>query len=198
MKKFFISDTHFGDERLNLYGRDRLFKSAEEVDNTIIDNWNKIVTDDDLIIHLGDVALTEEGFHKLGRCNGKKILVIGNYDDNNQTAKFNVTDELLKKYFFKVITNGFITIGDEKVYLTHKPTDGKDDYFNLVGHIHGTWKVQRNMLNLGVDAWNYIPVSEETVSFQINGIRNHYDENVFAGELEVNIDKANKKENNVK
>jgi len=41
---------------------------------------------------------------------------------------------------------------EEEVYIDHYPTNGKSDIFNVVGHIHGTWKVQRNMVNVGVDA----------------------------------------------
>jgi len=58
--------------------------------------------------------------------------------------------------------------------------------FNICGHIHGLWKVQRNMINVGVDAWHFIPVSEEQIIFYMNGIKKHYDANVFAGELEPN------------
>lgn len=50
---------------------------------------------------------------------------------------------------------------------------------------HGTWKVKRNIINVGVDAWHFIPVSEDLIKFQINGIRNHYDENVFMDEIKI-------------
>ena len=59
---------------------------------------------------------------------------------------------------------------------------------NIVAHIHGTWKVKRNMINVGVDAWHFTPVSEDMIKFQINGIRNYYDENVFMDEIKI-IDK---------
>ena len=37
-KRFYISDMHFGDERLNLYGRDLLFQNSKECDDFIIDS----------------------------------------------------------------------------------------------------------------------------------------------------------------
>jgi hypothetical protein len=43
------------------------------------------------------------------------------------------------------------------------------------------------MVNVGVDAWHFTPVSEDLIKFQMGGIRNHYDQNVFAGELISNI-----------
>lgn len=187
MNTYFISDTHFDDDRLNLYGRDLVFKNKSEVDDTIIENWNKKVKNNDLIIHLGDVSMTEKGLEKIRKCNGVKILIKGNYDDINQTAKFDVSDELLLRYFNNVISESTIKLENENFYLNHFPEKGKSDVFNIVGHIHGLWKVQRNMINVGVDCWNYQPVSSETVLFFVNAVKKYYDINVFAGELDCNL-----------
>ena len=62
----------------------------------------------------------------------------------------------------------------------------KVDKFNLVGHIHGLWRVQRNMINVSVDAWGYKPISVETILTTKNAIEQFYDGNVFAGELDCN------------
>jgi len=185
-KRFFVSDLHFGDERLNLYGRDLLFKNSKEVDDFIIKKWNEVVSDKDLVIVLGDVSMTKEGLENLNLCNGEKWLVKGNYDiniDDGGTAKYEINDKILSKYFSKIENELYVKIDGEKIYLNHFPTNTKKDLFNITGHIHGTWKVQRNMINVGVDAWHFVPVSEELIKFQINGIRNHYDQNVYAGEL---------------
>ena len=183
--RFFTSDIHFDDDRLNLFGRDLLFKTKEEFDNAIIQNWNSVVSQSDTVIVLGDVALSEKGLANISKCNGTKLLIKGNYDEK-ASAKYNVSDELLLKYFKEVTDSGYIKIGTEDVYLNHYPSKGSDRYFNIVGHIHGTWRVQRNMINVGTDAWNYRPISEDTVSFFMNAIRKFYDNNVFAGELECN------------
>jgi len=190
-KRFFISDLHFGDERLNLYGRDLMFKNSKEVDEYIIKKWNETISDKDLVIVIGDVSMTKEGLDNLKQCNGEKWLVKGNYDisvNDGGTAKYEINDKILSKYFTKVVNELVIKIDDEKIYLNHFPTNAKPNIFNIVGHIHGTWKVQRNMVNVGVDAWHFVPVSEELIKFQINGIRNHYDQNVYAGELNANLE----------
>jgi len=189
-KTFFTSDLHFCDERLNLYGRDLMFKDFKEVDEYIIKKWNETVNEKDLVIVCGDVSMTLDGLEKLLKCNGEKWLVKGNYDNsikNGGTAKYEISDKILTKYFTKLFDDLEIKIGDEVIYVNHYPTNAKLDYFNIVGHIHGTWKVQRNMINVGVDAWHFTPVSEDLIKFQINGIRNHYDQNVYAGELNSNI-----------
>lgn len=185
MKRFFASDFHFEDERLNLFGRDTIFKNSNDFDETLISNWNSVVSENDVVYCLGDISQTEKGLSKMARCNGIKYLIKGNYDETD-TAKYPVSDEILLKYFKKIYTSAYININNEKIYLNHYPKNGKKEFFNIVGHIHDKWKVQRNMINVGVDAWNFYPVSEEKIIFTINGIRKHYDENVFAGELDCN------------
>lgn len=186
-KIWFTSDIHFDDDRLNLFGRDLVFKNSLEFDNHIVEQWNKNVGKNDLVIVVGDVSLTKKGLENMNKLNGKKHLVKGNYDVA-ETAKYEVNDKLLEKYFDKVVDDMIMEIGGEKVYINHYPTNTKEEYFNIVGHIHGTWKVQRNMINVGCDAWHFTPVSEDMIKFQINGIRNHYDQNVFAGELLANTE----------
>jgi len=184
---WFTSDTHYDDERLDLFGRDILFSSAKEVDDFIISQWNKNINDGDLVIHVGDVALTKNGLNKIKELKGTKWLVKGNYDTPDGTAKFKIDDKILLEYFDNVYEDLTIMINKEEVFINHYPTSAKDYLFNIVGHIHGTWKVQRNMVNVGVDAWHFTPVSLDTIKFQMNGIRNFYDQNVFAGEIKSNL-----------
>jgi calcineurin-like phosphoesterase family protein len=187
MKKFFTSDIHFDDDRLNLFGRDVVFKSSDEFDTQIIKNWNSLIKSDDIVYYLGDASLSEKGLKNFEKLNGKKILIKGNYDEAD-TAKFKVSNTTLSKYFYKIYKSGYIKVNGEIIYLTHFPNKGKSDCFNIVGHIHEKWKVQRNMINVGVDAWHFYPVSEKQIKFTINAIRNYYDDNVFAGELKCNSD----------
>ncbi|MCK9575773.1 MAG: hypothetical protein WC979_01945 [Candidatus Pacearchaeota archaeon] len=187
---YFTSDTHFGDDRLNLYGRDLVCKTSEEMDNLIIDNWNSIVTDDDTVYHLGDVAMNEESLKQVLKLNGKKILIKGNYDDK-------IADEVLLQYFSAVhknlvVEHGAKSIPQKLLFLNHYPTKADDMMFNIVGHIHGLWKVQRNTINVGCDAWHFKPISMDLVLFSINGINKFYDQNVFAGEIIANLKYAPK------
>lgn len=189
-KRFFISDTHLNDSRLNLYSRDLLFTNKDEVNDYIVKRWNEVVGKDDEIYHIGDVSMDKEGLEIIKKLNGYKILIKGNYDissENGGTAKYEINDKILLKYFDEVYDELEIEIGGEKVYLNHFPTNMKSENFNIVGHIHGTWKVMRNAINVGVDAWHFVPVSEDLIKFQMNGIRNHYDQNVFSGELLANV-----------
>ena len=75
---YFISDTHFNHKNIIKYCN-RPYKSVEEMNKVLIENWNRVVKDADVIYHLGDFALydEEELFNKL---NGNIILIRGNHD----------------------------------------------------------------------------------------------------------------------
>lgn len=177
-KRWFLSDTHFNDNRFNVFYRP--FTTLEEQHKTIIENWNKLIQPDDEVYHIGDVAIDDDGLKFMDQLNGYKILIMGNYDDPRDK-------KLLQSKFNQIHNSLVINIDDKPVNLVHYPASGLPNMFNIVGHIHGLWKVQRNMINVGVDAWNYLPVSEEQVKFCMNAIDKFYDDNVFAGSLPSNF-----------
>jgi len=103
--------------------------------------------------------------------------------------------ELLRPFFKTIQKECTIELNNgHSIYLNHYPAKCIDNLFCLTGHIHGLWKVQRNMINVSCDAWNFTPVSEDEIIFCMNAIRNHYDEHVFAGELPSNIELISGKE----
>lgn len=179
MKRFFISDLHFSDERYDILVRP--FSSLEEQHNTIINNWNKVVGEEDEVYVLGDVSIDDIGLNEVRHLNGRKILIKGNYDTPRN-------EEILRFYFDVIHETGIeLEIQGKKFYLNHYPEKAKSDKFNLVGHVHGTWRIQKNMINVSVEAWNYTPVSETQILNCLDAIEIHYDTNVFAGELYANI-----------
>lgn len=178
-KRFFSSDSHYGDDRFNLFYRP--FKTVQEQEDYLVEKWNSVVGPKDEVFHLGDFATTDKGLDVVHRLNGKIHLVMGNYDDPRPKAKLN-------KLFASVVEKADLKLKNgEAVHLNHYPANAVSDKFNICGHIHGLWKVQRNSINVGCDAWNFLPVSEDELIFCMNAIRNHYDEHVFAGENTANL-----------
>ena len=85
MSAFVTSDTHFGHSKSITFLKPdgnllRPFSSVEEMDEIMVENWNKKVGIKDTIYHLGDVAIPRRGLKILERCNGRKILIKGNHD----------------------------------------------------------------------------------------------------------------------
>lgn len=183
---FFTSDLHLGESenRMNLYGRDLYNLTTEEFDNMIIEHWNEKVSENDTVYIVGDAVKSKKDLPKLNKMKGNKILIEGNYDED-----FDYND--LSLYFKEICENLIINLEykDRKlpIYLNHYPVKARKDMFNIVGHVHGLWKVQRNMLNVSCDCYYFYPLSTEDVFFYYDAIKKHYDENVFAGESDINL-----------
>ena len=56
---YYIADCHFGDEQVIAYSR-RPFHSLEEMDETMVKNWNKVVKDYDDVYIIGDLVSRSE------------------------------------------------------------------------------------------------------------------------------------------
>ncbi len=81
MEIYVISDTHFNHKNIIDYCN-RPFKDIDEMNNTIIYNWNRIVKKDDIVYHLGDFFLGSKFDLKdiVDRLNGAIYLIRGNHD----------------------------------------------------------------------------------------------------------------------
>src|SRR4051812_18149409 len=76
MKTWIISDTHFNHEKIKEYEN-----RPDDFNEIIVSNWNKVITDADLVIHLVDVILGHDSSLDaiLSRCNGRKVFARGNH-----------------------------------------------------------------------------------------------------------------------
>ena len=58
MTIFFTGDTHFAHRRIIELAK-RPFTTVEEMDEVMIKRWNAVVTANDVVYHLGDLAWTD-------------------------------------------------------------------------------------------------------------------------------------------
>lgn len=184
MKTWITADWHLGENRFDLMGRP--FTTPEEHVDTLIKNHNAVVGKDDTVVVVGDVCYQKEPTYLpyVARFNGRKVLLRGNHDRV-------FTDEQLKPFFNKIVPEGegirmTDVQGQIPLYITHYPTEGVKDAFNLVGHIHGAWKYQLNMLNIGVDVHHFRPVDMSTIEFHYNAVCKFYDNDVWVAYDEKN------------
>lgn len=183
MNTWISSDYHIGEQRMDLMMRP--FKNSKDMLNWMVYKHNCLVSQEDIVYVNGDVCFqkTPEELPNIDLFNGRKILIRGNHDRV-------FSDSELLKYFEQVIPEGDgikIDIEDIPLYITHYPNQSLEDRFNLVGHIHSLWKVQLNMINVGVDANHFTPLClEKDIPFLIKAIKEFYDDDVWASYMPVN------------
>ena len=175
-KIYFTSDTHFWHENIIKY-TNRPFSSVEEMNETIINNWNNIVKENDIVFHLGDFGFCGSSKMNdiLNKLNGQIYLILGNHDWKTMKQGY------IKRFKF-VGQQLTIRIDNQLIYLNHFPFlafagawRGLTAAWQLFGHVHSSpvnstgLDVQR-LINLfptqydvGVDNNNFTPVSYEKV-----------------------------------
>lgn len=186
MNTFLTADWHLGEDRFAIMQRP--FASVEAQTSYLVGCHNELVTAEDRVFVLGDVLSQkcdiEQFLPEIARFHGKKILVRGNHDNL-------ISDELFAPYFDMIVEDGGgleLSFDGIPCYMTHYPTCGKTDRFNLVGHIHSAWKFQLNSVNVGVDAHHFRPVNAEQIPFFLRAISEFYDADVWAAYDAINKD----------
>lgn len=168
---YFTSDTHFNHVNILGYCK-RPWPNLEEMNEGLIDNWNKVVKPTDHVWHLGDFAMGQKVLHKaiFDRLNGVKSLVRGNHDQPNAkmeamgwvTAGSSVLTLVDgKRVFMRHIPPPSIDPYENRYYPPELLPDPRDHDIFLCGHVHEYWKRKGNVINVGVDQWGYKPVSFE-------------------------------------
>lgn len=164
---YYTADPHFFHK--NICGKDafvegrKMFLDEIEMNETIIENWNKVVKSTDTVYIIGDVAMhgkPKAVFELLKRLNGTIIIVKGNHDstkflkyllNNNYTYagrdKFEIHDVgLIKKI------DGLI------LYLTHYPLmiGDRKKMVSVHGHVHDMPLQENFFVNVGVDSPDFV------------------------------------------
>lgn len=158
MALFFTADTHFGDHRtINIHRRP--FSSAAEMNEVLIARWNCVVAPGDEVWHLGDFCRKEgDAPGLLERLNGRKHLVAG----NNDAPALEGLSGWESAQVYKELDHG-----DHLLVLCHYPFRSWNGQhkrsINLHGHSHGRMKPLTRQLDVGVDAWEFQPVSVKEV-----------------------------------
>lgn len=161
-KIWVISDTHFSHVNILKFldkdgkkFRGDLFASIEQMNETMVRNWNATIHPEDIVYHLGDVYFgsQEAADTLLSRLMGRKRLILGNYDKGKDTV--------LAKHFEKILVSRIFKEYD--ALLTHFPVHpsnlapGKYGR-NIHGHIHQNDSPDPRYINVSVEKIYYTPV----------------------------------------
>ena len=169
---YFISDIHFNHSNIIKYTNIH-FNDIIEMNNAVINNWNSMIKEDDIVYHLGDFPLAndEELKELYSYLNGTIILIRGNHDGKSVKYYENIG--------FKVLKNAPIILDEYKLVLSHTPVPNikiPDGYVNLHGHIHNK-KLNENYPSKNYSTYKHINVSVDVTNFklvnldEINNIR---------------------------
>lgn len=174
---YFTSDTHYFHKKIIEYCN-RPFKSVEEMNETLIANYNMLVKPDDVVYHLGDFAFAKPGQTKeiFYRLNGKKILIHGNHDvDPKYSGR-----ELYRELFHETHDYLELKINGERIVMFHFPIESWNkrhrSAIHVHGHTHATYDERNknvpNRFDVGVDSWNYFPVSiSQILKLKVTGVQ---------------------------
>ena len=176
---WYTADLHFGHARIiELCGRP--FASVEEMDQALIDNFNAVVADEDILWILGDLALgkLDDSLAKVAQLKGRKRLIPGNHDRvfegySSKGVKARDTERYeaagLTIYSHRIVNR----YGWELCHFPDQGDSGEDERFAsyrpgfyphrllVHGHVHEKWKTRGHRVNVGVDVWDFRPVAEE-------------------------------------
>ena len=121
----------------------------------LIKNWNEVVSNNDTLIHLGDVGFGKKAYISsiIKRLNGKKILIMGNHDNWSEQAYRDMGFHTVSR--FPIIWNNFFM-------LSHAPLELNETtpYFNYYGHVHNDNKYIDNATSkcVSVERIGYRPL----------------------------------------
>lgn len=165
---YYIGDMHLGHKKVIEYDN-RPFETVEEMDAALIENWNKVVNEDDHVYIIGDFIYRSSHIasYYLKQLKGHKHLIIGNHDLKT------IEDEEACSYFDSIERLGYVKDGDADVVMCHYPIaewNGKrrkkNASYHVYSHIHsrkdetyGFMRHQRNAFNAGCMINHFAPVS---------------------------------------
>ena len=130
------SDQHFRHSRVIEYAN-RPFDNIEDMNATMIENNNRIVSNDSIVLFGGDITFGNEDINKdvMNQMNGRQLFIYGNHDFNHG-GRYNT--KFLKEASVCAIFQHEINGIDYDIVITHYPMlcDLPENMINIYGHTH--------------------------------------------------------------
>ena len=164
-RKWYCADPHFGHYAIVQFCN-RPFKNADEAGEVILRNMHERVGPDDQLWLLGDFALGRKKLDKkwlremFDRLPGaEQHLIIGNHDD-----------EIIQSLPWTSVSHiAEVRDGTKRQFNTlfhypmHTWNQARRGAYCLFGHVHNNWLGTRNCVNVGLDVWDFYPVSFDEI-----------------------------------
>jgi len=154
---WFTADEHFNHQNIIEFAN-RPFWTWQDMNAEIIKRHNSRVQNSHTVFHVGDFKMGTNGpnvYELTNMLNGRHVFIWGNHDrnnGNNTPLKY----AIIKSY-------------GKTILLAHHPEEASMMMSNggidmaFTGHVHQNWKFKPNMVNVGVDVWDFYPVDAKQI-----------------------------------
>lgn len=170
---YVISDTHFNHKNIIYYCHgSRDFDTVEAMNEAIVENWNSVVSPDDIVYHLGDCFMGKiETVEKYGsQLNGEIHAVPGNHDTKDRICEMEKLGWIIED---KV---SYLDYNDINFIMIHeRPEEMRGDSANIIlyGHVHDA--APKGLVNwtyhVGVDTNALTPVNLDDICREVEKAR---------------------------
>jgi calcineurin-like phosphoesterase family protein len=171
MKSFFTSDTHWFHKNIIEYSN-QPFRTVDEMNESMIRNWNEVVGINDNVYHIGDFSFAdkEKTMRLIDRLNGNIHFVYGNHDKViRRSAELQSRFVWCKEVAEIDVDDPDAPKGKRRIFLSHYAhrvwNKSHHGVWHLYGHSHGSLPDDptSRSFDVGVDCHQYYPLSYNEV-----------------------------------
>lgn len=166
---YLIGDTHFDHQNIIKYCH-RPFRDAQEMNKTMVRNWNDTIKAGDIVYFLGDWSFGKNARpakYWTGKLNGRIISLKGSHDNVKSAGIKMASSKVLhyKKHAFLFIHDpGQVNNWQNWVIHGHKHNNNTEDYPFING--------ERKTINVSVELLDYQPLNiDKLLSLNIDSIK---------------------------
>ena len=202
---WFVSDLHMYHTNI-IRLSNRPFADIEEMSKVLVDNWNNVVKEDDIVFNLGDFCWSESYIiwaKVIDKLNGHQVLIKGNHDHPKTLQKLSEQYKLIDSHqgnplFVKNLDKLFLI--RERLELRHNKDRFLLDHFpqySWVGSYHGVYHLHghiheknndistTNTYNVSIERNLYRPLSLDEIKMGlkmqcVNNQTNYYLTNILS------------------
>jgi len=161
MKMFITSNQQFGRQSANAL-ENRGFANVEEMNDHLIEQWNSVVSDGDMVYVAGNFAWDPESLeYAIKRLNGSMVVMGGEMDHAIYDFASKIGEESGVAYTpdqIKILKSLNVVIS----YWPLKTWPNKDkNSISIVGHPDKEYKTSHvdKVINVSCDMWDFKPVN---------------------------------------
>lgn len=173
MARFFTSDLHLGHANIIRYCA-RPHRDVATMNLELLAHWEARVGAHDVVYVLGDVAMkVDEATTALfAALPGRKILIRGNHDRGRRERYAAMGFSEIVDHLDLRLANGVTAELSHYPFADPSPESAQRfrerrpisrGQWLLCGHVHEKWRQLGHQINVGVDAWGGVTVSEDEV-----------------------------------